>query len=80
MISRDTSRESEHLLTELYRAMPPAKKIALVFSACRTGQKIALAGLKNRFPNDTPQQIWHRWARQHLGEDLYQKAYGTANE
>jgi hypothetical protein len=54
MISRDTSRESDRLLTELYRAMTPAEKVALVFSAYRTGRKIAIAGLKQRFPNDTP--------------------------
>jgi hypothetical protein len=78
MALTDTSKESEKVLVELYRAMPSARKGTLVFSACRTGRQLALAGLKSRFPDATPRQIWHLWARQHLGQTLYEQVYGTA--
>lgn len=77
MVSIDTSKESDEVLTKLYRAMSPARKASLIFDACRTGQKIALAGLKSRFPQATRQQLWHLWARQHLGAALYEQAYGN---
>lgn len=77
MVSIDTSKESDKVLRKLYRAMPPARKASLIFSAYRTGQKFALAGLKNRFPEATQQQLWNLWAKQHLGPALYRKVYGT---
>ncbi len=77
MASIDTSKESESVLTDLYRAMTPARKGALIFSAYRTGQQLALAGLKRRYPEADAQQLWHLWARQHLGQTLYEQVYGT---
>lgn len=77
MTSSDTSRQSAAVLTELYRAMSPADKIARIFSAYQTGQKIALAGLKSRHPQATAQSLWNLWAKQHLGEALYNIVYGT---
>lgn len=75
----DTSKESDDKLAELYGAMPAARKAALVFSAYRAGRKMALAGLKGRFPNATPKQLWELWARQHLGAELYRQVYGTVD-
>jgi len=77
MAQSDTSKESENVLVDLYRAMPAAKKVSLVFSAYRAGQQLALAGLRSRFPEATPSQLWHLWAKQHLGQALYAQVYGT---
>jgi uncharacterized lipoprotein YddW (UPF0748 family) len=67
MISRDTSRESDRLLTELYRAMTPAEKSLSPAS-------------NNASPTTPPQQLWRRWARQHLGDVLYEKVYRTTSD
>ncbi|MCE5185856.1 MAG: hypothetical protein LLF76_06995 [Planctomycetaceae bacterium] len=76
MVLTDTSKESEKVLLELYRTMSAAKKASLIFNACRMGRQLALAGLKDRFPKASPEQLWHLWARQHLGQTLYEQVYG----
>jgi hypothetical protein len=79
MVLTDTSKESQKVLNELYRAMTPTRKAELVFSAYSLGRQLAMAGLRQRNPNASDSQIWHLWARQHLGEALYNQVYGTAS-
>ena len=76
MISNDTTAEARQVQIELYRKMPPEKKLDLVFDAYRTGQAIAMAGIRMQHPEATEGQVWHMWAKKHLGEDLYNKVYG----
>lgn len=76
MISRDTSKQSDAAVTQLYRKMTTAKKAELLFDAMRMGQQLAMAGLRQRHPDADEQQIWHLWARQHLGAKLYEEVYG----
>ena len=59
--------------------MPITKKAELIFDAYRTGQQLAMARIKMENPNSTKHEIWHKWARQHLGEKLYNSAYGKKN-
>ena len=80
MISRDTSKEADELVTKLYCEMLPAKKWQLIGDAMCMGQKLAMAGLRQLHPQANEDEIWHLWARQHLGEKLYQAAYGDRNE
>ena len=79
MISRDTSKEADALITQLYRDMSPAKKAKLLFDAMCKGQQLAMAGLRQLHPEADERQIWHLWAKQHLGEELYRQAYGDRN-
>lgn len=76
MISRDTSKECDELMTQLYRNMSTAKKWKLIIDAMRMGQQLAMAGLRQLHPEADERQIWHLWAKQHLGEELYRQAYG----
>jgi len=78
MSTRDTSKEAEDMVTQLYRDMPTAKKVKLLFDAMRMGQQLAMAGLRQLHPQADENQIWHLWAKQHLGEELYQHAYGDS--
>lgn len=78
MVLDDTSKESRKVLNELYRAMSPTRKAELVFSAYALGRQLAMAGLRQRNPNASENQIWHLWAKKHLGEELYEKVYGSA--
>jgi hypothetical protein len=80
MISRDTSKECDALVTRLYRDMPMAKKARLLFDTMRKGQQLALAGIRQLHPDADEKQIWHLWAKQYLGEELYRQAYGDRNE
>jgi len=78
ILSPDTSPESLRVLTEIYRKMSPAEKLQRVFSAYETGKALAMAGLRRLHPEASEVQIWHLWARQHLGQELYRQAYGEA--
>ena len=73
----DTTPEARQVQFELYRRMSPARKIELIFDAYRTGRMLAMAGIRMSNPTATEKQLWHIWAKKHLGEDLYNKVYGT---
>jgi len=76
MRTRDTSKQAADIVTQLYRNMSPAKKWKLIGDAMRMGQQLAMAGLRQLHPQANKDEIWHLWAKQHLGEELYQAAYG----
>ena len=73
----DTSPQALRAQYEIYRRMSPGRKLELVFQTCRTGRELALAGLKMRHPDATDEQLWRLWARQHLGSELFEAAYGA---
>jgi hypothetical protein len=76
----DTTSEARDVQYDLYRRMSPARKIELVFDAYRTGQLLSMAGIRMQYPNATEEEVWHIWAKRHLGEDLYNKVYGSNKE
>jgi len=73
----DTSTEARKVICELYRRMSPARKIELVFDAYRTGQILSMAGIRMQYPSASEKEVWHIWAKRHLGEQLYKKVYGS---
>ena len=76
----DTTPEARRVQYDLYRQMSAAQKMRLVFDAYRMGKLLAMAGLRQRHPSASDEEIWHMWARQYLGDELYNKAYGTATD
>ena len=76
----DTSKEARKIVCDLYRRMSPARKIELIFDACRTGQVLSMAGIRMQHPDANEKEVWHIWAKRHLGEDLYNKVYGSNKE
>ena len=75
MNASDTSPEAEKILCRLYRNMTIARKAQLVFSAYRMGKMLSMAGIRMDHPDASEEQIWHLWARRHLGDELYEKVY-----
>lgn len=73
----DTSPAALRAQYGIYRQMSPARKLELVFQTCRAGRELALAGLKMRCPDASDEQLWRLWARQHLGTELFEAAYGA---
>ena len=65
-------------MCDLYRRMSPAKKIELVFDAYRTGQLLSMMGIRMQYPSASEDEVWHIWAKRHLGEELYSKVYGAS--
>ena len=79
-LSADTSSEIERLQIELLRQMPPWRKMALLASMGQTVRTLALTGLRQRYPDETPDQHRRRLADLLLGPELAARAYGPLQE
>jgi len=78
--SPDTQPEIERMQIERLRQMPSWRKMALMASMGQTVQMLTLAGLRQRYPGDTPAQL-RRWlADLLLGPELAARAYGPLQE
>jgi len=79
-LSRDTHPEIERLQIERLRHMPPWRKMALMGEMSQTVRTLALAGLRQRHPDDTPAQRQRRLADLLLGPELASCVYGPLTE
>lgn len=73
----DTAPDAQNVQCELYRGMSEAEKLRLVFETYRAGKRLAVTGLRIRHPEADEAEIERLWARQHLGTDLFDAAYGA---
>lgn len=69
----DTTPEAERVLTDLYRAMPPWRKAALVADAIRTARTLAFAGVQSRYPEESIAEQRRRLVELLLGAQLAAK-------
>lgn len=76
----DASPEIEKLQIEGLRQMPSWRKVQLMAAMTQTVRTLAVAGLCQRFPRDTPAQRRRRLADLLLGPELASQAYGPASE
>lgn len=72
----DTSPEAARVQVEIYRNMSPARKLELVEDANHTARLLALAGLRDRYPDDPPERLHRRLFDLVLGPELAERAYG----
>jgi hypothetical protein len=75
-LAADTSEEAEAVLINIWRNASAARKMAMVLSANRTARALALTGLRERYPNQSPARLQRRLADLWLGSELATKAYG----
>lgn len=80
MLSEDTHPEIERFQIELLRKIPVARKFELVAQMHETGRMLALTGLRDRHPDDSPAQLRWRLAAVLLGEELATRVYGSRPE
>lgn len=71
----DTPMEVERRQIETWRAMSPADKAALVTGLTKAAFELALAGVRDRYPNASPAEHRLRLAVLTLGTELAQRAY-----
>jgi hypothetical protein len=76
----DTHPEIERLQIERLRELPAWRKLELVGDLNETVRTMALAGLRQRHPNDTPAQRRRRLADLTLGPKLAARVYGPLPE
>jgi len=79
-LAADTTPEVERFLLERLRQMPPWRKMALMAGMGETVRALALAGLRMRYPDDTPLLRWRRLADLLLGPELAGRACGPRPE
>jgi hypothetical protein len=79
-LSPDTTPEIERLQMERLREMPPWRKMALMDEMSQTVRLLALAGLRQRHPDDTPAQRQRRLADLLLEPELAARVYGPLPE
>lgn len=72
----DTSPEAEAVMLGIYRRMPPWRKVELVDDAIRTARFLAMAGLRARYPDESPARLRRRLLGLVLGEEMAAKIYG----
>ena len=76
----DTPPETERVLFMKLREMPPWRKIDMVAQLNQMVRELALAGLRKRYPQASPEELRRRLADLVLGPELAEKAYGPASE
>lgn len=72
----DTTPEARRVQYDIYRRMSLGRKLELVFDMYDTGQRLAMAGLRMRYPGATEEELKRLWAKQHLGRRLFARVYG----
>ena len=72
----DTSPDAERVLIELMRKAPPWRKLELVAQLNETVRLLALSGLRQRYPDATPEELRRHLADLLLGPELARRAYG----
>jgi hypothetical protein len=80
MTVSDTTSQIKKIQRDIYRRLTPARKIEMVFDAYRTGQLLSMAGIRNQYPSAGENEVWHIWAKRHLGKKLYNKVYGVSQK
>ena len=80
ILSADTLPDLENIQIERLRHMPSWRKMALTCEMNQTVRLLALAGLRQHHPHDTPAQRQRRLADLLLGQELASRVYGPLPE
>ena len=65
------------MLLQLIREKTYADKVREVFDAYHTGRLLAMAGIRQRCPEASDEEVRRQWVQQHLGTSLYREVYGS---
>ena len=76
-LSPDTQPEAEAVQIALLRLAPAWRKLELVGQLNAAVRTLALSGLRQRYPQATPQELRRLLADLVLGPELAARVYGT---
>jgi len=76
----DTPPEIEAFQIQQLRQMPEWRKMALMADMIQSVRSLALAGLRQRLPDATPEQLRRHLADLVLGSELATRVYGPLPE
>ena len=72
----DTSPEAWQVFLDIQNRMSPREKLARAFELTEMVREAARQALRRRFPEADDREIFLRFARTSLGDDLFQRAHG----
>ena len=75
VLSADTSADAEEVQVRRWREMSPAEKASLVTMMSQSADRMALAGIRHRYPAAAARECFLRLAVLRLGRDLASAAY-----
>ena len=75
-LSPDTHPDAERVQIELLRQAPAWRKLHMVAQMNSTLRTLALSGLRQRYPDASPDELRRRLADLWLGPELAAKVYG----
>ncbi|MCC7126515.1 MAG: hypothetical protein IT178_16820 [Acidobacteria bacterium] len=79
-LASDTDPEIEARQIDAWRRMTPEEKWHIVEAMNQTVRELALAGIRDRFPNASPREQFLRLAQLRLGDDLAREVYPELDE
>ena len=77
-LSPDTHPDAERVQIELMRQAPAWRKLMLVGQMIETCRTLAISGLRQRHPGETPERLRLRLAALTLGPEEAARVYGQA--
>ncbi len=77
ILSPDTSPDAERVQIELMRRAPAWRKLQLVGQMNSALRTLAMSGLRQRYPQASPQELRRRLADLVLGPELAARVYGS---
>lgn len=74
-LNRDTSPQIDEIIFQKWRETPAWRKLELMESLNKSARQLSIAGIRNRYPNATDDEIKFHLAKLVLGEELAKSAY-----
>ncbi len=79
-IHSDTPPEIQELHMSLIQSLPAWRKLEMVCQLRQAVLELAMAGIRSRYPDDSPEVCRRRLADLVLGAELAEKVYGRLSE
>jgi hypothetical protein len=79
-LALDTDADIEARQIEAWRRMTPAEKLTLVMQMNAAVRELAMAGVRQRYPDASPREQFLRLAQVTLGDELARAAYPELND
>lgn len=78
--AEDVSEAVDRAVFDGFRQMTPQQRLQIAMQACRSLQRLAIAGLRLRFPQADDEELFRRAGALRLGPELTRWAFGPAAE
>ncbi|HEX5269626.1 MAG TPA: hypothetical protein VFW33_04015 [Gemmataceae bacterium] len=75
LIPADTTLDAWRVQVEIYRRMPPSRRLELACEMSDTLRRTVAAGVRGRHPDYSEEQVRLAVARLWLGDELFRKVY-----